>query len=89
MIQQSMSGDDFKSDTQRKREARNKAKRVQAGLATAKKLDAAIASLHEYINACTDCDDASRLRGCDDSRLILISNMGEYSSWLKSVYDKN
>ena len=63
------------------------AKRKKAGLACAKNLAAASKSLSEYITACNECDDASRLRGIDDSRMILVGNINEYQRYLTSRYE--
>lgn len=63
------------------------AKRKKAGLACAKNLAAASKSLSEYITACNECDDASQLRGIDDSRMILVGNINEYQRYLTSRYE--
>lgn len=68
---------------------KQQAARKKAGLACAKKLDAAIAGLRDYLNACNACNDASGYRGADDGRQILISNLAEYSAYLESHHGKD
>lgn len=85
-----MTGDDWKSDRERKSEARAIHARKKAGIACAKKLEAAADALSEYLNACRDCADGSgdEQRGIADGRTILIGNIMEYASWLDGLYNK-
>lgn len=87
-FQLAMTGDDWTSDRDRKAQARADAARKKAAVECARKLEAASDALNAYLLACIECDDASRSRGADDGRLVLMSNMGEYAAWLRSVYDK-
>lgn len=64
------------------------AARKKAALVCAAKLAAASEALNAYLRACNECDDESRGRGLDDSRLILMRNINEYSNYLSAVYDK-
>lgn len=72
-----------------RRQEKAEAKRKAKGLACAAKLDASIAALSEYLNACRDCCDNSgdELRGISDGRIILIGNLAEYSSYLRGRYE--
>ncbi|MGR9587062.1 hypothetical protein [Pandoraea sputorum] len=83
-----MTGDDWRSDRDVKAQARAEAARKKAAVECARKLEAARDALNVYLLACTDCNDASRSRGADDGRLILMSNMSEYAGFLRSIYDK-
>ncbi|QDQ87634.1 hypothetical protein FMZ60_08555 [Alcaligenaceae bacterium SJ-26] len=60
--------------------------RKKAALNAAKKIQAAADALNVFLLACIDCDDASRSRGQDDGRIILMSNMMEYAGYLESKY---
>ena len=42
--------------------------------------------MNDYLRACNDCDDASRGRGLDDSRLVQKRNINEYAHYLSSVF---
>lgn len=86
--QLSMTGDDWKSDREVKAQARAEAARKKAAVECAKKLEVARDALNAYLLACIDCNDASRSRGADDGRLILMGNISEYACFLRSVYDK-
>lgn len=70
------------------RQAKAEAKRKQKGLACAKALAKASASLNEYLQACNDCNDASSSRGADDGRLLLMSSINEYERYLSSIYER-
>jgi hypothetical protein len=71
------------------RQAKAEAKRKAKALACAAKLDASIASVREFLNACRDCSDNSgdELRGISDSRNILIRDMAEYSAFLHGRFE--
>lgn len=90
MHQLRMMGDDWKSDSDRKREARAIAAREKAAIACAKKLEAAADSLTAFMAACRVCEDGSddRQQGIADSRTLLIGNMLEYAGWLDAKYNK-
>lgn len=88
MSQLQMTGDDWLSDGDKKRQARAEAARKKAALVCAKRLRAAGDSLSEFMSACLDCQDSSAPRGVDDSRRILMESLCEYASWLEGVYDK-
>jgi hypothetical protein len=83
-----MTGDDWKSDRDVKAQARAEAARKKAAVECARKLEVACDALNAYLRACTECNDASRNRGADDGRLILMGNMSEYAGFLRAVYDK-
>jgi len=84
--QVSMTGEDWLSDRDRKAQARAEAARRKAGLACAKKLDAAAEALHEFVMACLECNDASSPRGEDDGRTLLQRSIREYAGYLESVF---
>lgn len=86
--QLAMAGDDWLSDNDRKRQARAEAARKKAALKCAKKLKEAADALGEFGMSCLECNDASRVRGADDGRLILANNCREYAGWLESKYEK-
>lgn len=87
--QVAMTGDDWLNDRDKKSLQRAEAARGKAGLACAKKLEAAADALHEFVMACLECNDASRPRGEDDGRAVLQRSLREYSAYLKSVYAKD
>lgn len=62
--------------------------REKAGRDAAKKLDAACDALHAFMRACNACDDASAVRGADDSRILLIRSMAEYGRYLEGRFDR-
>lgn len=86
--QMAMVGEDWLSDSERKAKARAIEKRKKAAIACAKKLEAAVKALGEYVDACNECRDASASRGQDDGRQVLRRDMNEFSSYLSRVYDK-
>ncbi|MDN4571923.1 hypothetical protein DBB29_25010 [Pandoraea cepalis] len=86
--QLAMTGDDWKSDRDVKAKARAEAARKKAAVECARKLEVARDALNAYLLACTACNDASRSRGPDDGRTILMGSMSEYAAYLRSVYDK-
>ncbi|VVE52618.1 hypothetical protein [Pandoraea terrigena] len=86
--QLAMTGDDWRSDQDVKAQARAEAVRKKAAVECARKLEVARDALNAYLLACIECNDASRSRGADDSRSILMGNMSEYAGFLRSVYDK-
>ena len=61
-------------------------KRAKAGRDCVKKLQVASEAIDKYISACNRCNDGSRVRSVDDSRVILRGNMSEYASYLDSKY---
>lgn len=85
-----MAGDDWLSDNDKRRTARNIATRKKEGLACAKKLEDAATSLQAYLRACNECNDGSGdgERGYGDGRRIMIINLLEYSTYLEGKYDK-
>lgn len=88
MTQLMMTGNDWTSDQDKKSQARAEAARKKAGLACAKKLEAAADALSEFISACNECRDASSEigGGVVDGRTRLIRDNMEYSCWLASKY---
>lgn len=88
MQQLKMTGDDWKSDRERKSEARAIAARVKAARSAAKALESATTAVSAYLNACRDCADGSgdERHGMADGRLILIRDMSEYAAFLSSRY---
>lgn len=74
-----------------KQQARLEAARRKAGLKCAEKLDAAADALNAFMSACRECDDASNpvRNGAADSRIILVGNITEYSTYLMSLYGKD
>jgi len=88
MHQMAMTGADWLSDRDKKAQQRAEAARKKAALEAARKLRAASQALNEYLTACLACNDASRSRGVDDSRTILIGNMNEYACFLQGRFDK-
>lgn len=87
--QASMTGDDWLSDGDRKRQAKAEVARKKAAQACSKKLEAAADSLCEFMFACTECGDGSRDRGADDSRRLLQASMREYATYLDQAYNKD
>lgn len=83
-----MTGTDWLSDHEHKRQARAEATRKKAAIACSKKLEAAATALNDYLIACLECNDESRERGTDDSRRLLQASIMEYSSYLDAVYNK-
>lgn len=88
MTQQTMTGDDWLSDRDRKSQARAVANRKKTAIACAKKLEAAADSLNELMRACNECHDASSVRRGDDGRQLLVERLMEFSHWLDAAYNK-
>ncbi len=88
--QLAMTGDDWLSERDKKNQAKAEAKRRAAGIACSKKLEAAVDSLNEYLRSCNECQDGSgnHRTGHGDGRIVLISNMMEYASYLDGKYSK-
>lgn len=86
--QLTMAGDDWLSDNDRKRQKRAEANRKKAAIKCAKALEAAADALGEFGMACLECNDASRVKGVDDTRITLAERCREYSGWLESKYEK-
>lgn len=88
--QLSMSGSDWLSEQDKRRQAKAEATRKKAALACAKKLEAAANALSEFLMACVDCNDGSgdELMGASDGRKRMIADLNEYSGWLESKYGK-
>ncbi|WP_341674992.1 hypothetical protein [Niveibacterium sp. SC-1] len=84
--QLTMIGDDWLSDRDRKAHARAEAARTKTGLECAKKLEAAADALNAYAAACNECRDQSAVRRADDSRVLLVRSLMEYSTWLDGKY---
>lgn len=70
------------------RPAKAEAARKKAALACAKKLEAAADALRDFMRACNECDDASRVRGDDDGRMVLQRSILEYAMYLSSRYER-
>lgn len=84
-----MLGDDWRSDREVKAQAKAETARKKAAINCARKLEAASqALLNEFLAACNECGDASRGRGLDDGRMILMRNINEYAGYLDNVYNK-
>lgn len=88
MNQLSMTGADWLSDGERKRQARAEAARKKTALACAKQLLRSSDALSAYMSACLECDDASAPRRADDGRQLLLEDMMEFAVWLEGVFDK-
>lgn len=88
MNQISMTGDDWLSDGDKKRQARAETARKKTGLACTKALDKACEALSAYMTACLNCNDASSPQRADDGRYLLMRHMQEYARWLEGVYDR-
>lgn len=88
MGQLAITGNDGRSDPDVKAEIKAQAARMKAAIACAKKLEAASQALADFLAACNRCDDASKERGADDSRRILMANINEYAGHLDSVFNK-
>lgn len=88
--QVSMTGDDWISDRDRKQQARAEAARKKAGLACAKKLEAAADALLDYLRACNECHDGSgnEKMAAGDGRLRMMHDLLEYAGWLDGVHGK-
>lgn len=84
--QVAMTGDDWRSDRDRKALARAEANRKKTALACVKKLEAAAEALYHFSWACNEVGDASAIRGADDSRTLLQASIREYANYLDSVY---
>ena len=85
-MQIAMTGEDWLSGRDVKRQARAEAVRKKAANACARKLEAAAESLREYLISCRDCNDGSGSKGIDDSRLLLVDNLMEYKCFLETRY---
>ena len=83
-----MTGQDWLSDGDRKRQARAEAARRKAALRAAEKLHAAADAVGEFAMACLECSDGSGPKAADDGRSELQANMRELGGWLESVYGK-
>lgn len=88
MTQLQMTGDDWLSDGDKKRQARAEAARKKTAIACATALDKACGALSAYMMACLDCNDASSPRRDDDGRRLLMQSMREYANWLEGAYEK-
>lgn len=86
MNQLSMTGEDWLSEGDRKRRARDEAARRKAAMKASEKLFAAADAVGEFSMACIECNDASTPKGADDGRYTLSVNMREFAGWLQSVY---
>lgn len=88
MNQLSMTGADWLSARDEKRQRQAQAARKKAALVCSKSLHAAADALGAFSLACIECNDASSPLRADDSRTLLAENMREYAGWLESVYEK-
>ena len=87
--QLAMTGEEWISDRDRKSLAKAQATRKREGLQCAKKLEQAAEALRDYLQACRECQDNSgdEVRGMSDQRNMMISDLYEYSHWLKGRYE--
>lgn len=90
-MQTQMNGPDCLSDRERRAQAKVEANRNKAGSAAAKKMEAAVSAVAEFLRCCNACQDGSgdEERGISDGRHILMRDMREYASWLDSKYVRN
>lgn len=88
MHQMAMTGSDWLSARDLKAQAKAEAARKKAAINCSRKLYAARDALNEFLLACNECGDASKGRGQDDGRVILMSNITEYACYLDGVYNK-
>jgi hypothetical protein len=88
MQQLALTGEDWKSDREKSREARARGKREHAGRVGAQALLAATKAISTYLQACRDCNDGSgdERSGIADCRHRLIGDMSEYAAWLQSKH---
>jgi len=86
--QLTITGEDWLSDNDRKRQARAEVARRKAALRAAEKLHATADAVAEFALACLECNDGSGPKRADDGRTILSAGMREYAGWLESVYGK-
>jgi vacuolar-type H+-ATPase subunit H len=84
--QMTMTGADWLSDRDRKAQARLEAAREKTGRILARRLDAAVEALRDYMNACNEIGDESRVKHQADGRLRLQEDCAEYANWLHSVH---
>ncbi len=88
MTQLQMTGDDWLSDGEKKRQARAEAARKKAALACAAQLLKSADSLRAFMGACNACKDASSVVSADDGRERMAADLYEYAHYLLGVYDK-
>ena len=83
--QLTMTGDDWTSDRDRKKQQKAERVRHAAGIKAAKTLHKAREALHAYLLACRECQDGSddTIRGISDSRHALMDNLSEYAGFLE------
>ena len=77
-----ISGDDWHTPNEAKRQKKAIAAKAQARAKLVKALDASVEAMNSYCRACEDLADGSEVRRADDSRLRLIEMMSEYARWL-------
>ncbi len=90
-MQSKMTGPDWLSDRERRAQAKAETNRNKAGIAAAKKVEAAVSAVAEFLRCCNACRDGSgdEQRGISDGRHILMREMREYAGWLDSKYVRN
>lgn len=87
MTQQSITGDDWTSDRDKKRQARADAAVKKTSLACATKMIAAADALHEQLMACFDAGHEDKM-GAGDGRRRLADDLRELAAHFERVYDK-
>lgn len=88
MTQLQMTGEDWLSEGDKKRQARAEATRKKAALACAAQLLKGADSLRAFISACNACNDASSVVRADDGRERMVGDLCEYANFLLAVYEK-
>lgn len=58
----------------------------RTALKLAQALEKSCEAMNAYTRACRDA--GLPFKGADDGRVLLLENMAEFSSYLRSVYDK-
>ena len=85
--QLSMTGDDWMSDRDKRRIAKDKAAQVRAALSLAARLRMAADAVVIFNEACRAVGEGAER--ADDSRVRLLHDLMEYAGFLTMVYDKN
>jgi hypothetical protein len=87
MEQQAITGDDWTSDRDKKRQAKAEAALKKASLACAVKMRAAADALHEQRMAFFEAGHEDKM-GAADGRLRLATDLRELAGYFESVFDK-
>lgn len=88
MSQLSITGDDWLSESEKKRAKKAIAVRKKKAILLARKLESASDAMNEYLGACRDCQDGTTVKDGNgvDGRVQLIRQMTEFASYLDMLY---